>query len=91
MLKNGLESIEEALKKEGTRQRTYKEAENAKVGRKKKDSKEKAVPITIYFPKEEYESFKETMEEEFELNQGYFIRKIVAKYIHSRQKNKDKE
>lgn len=79
MKKNTLESIDEALKKESSKQRTYLGAEKAKVGRKK--GEDKKIAISIYLKKEEHNKLLEAMQDEFEENKSQFARKIILKYL----------
>lgn len=84
MKKNTLDSIDEALKKESSKQRTYLSAEKAKVGRKKGEDKKTA--IAIYLKKEEHDKLLEAMQDEFEENKSQFARKIILKYLRDREK-----
>lgn len=81
MKSKGLSSIDEALKKEASKQRNYVDSET-KAGRKKKENK--SIPLMIYLEKEEYDEFEKAMQEEFELNKSYFVRKIIVRYLRER-------
>ncbi|WP_286005577.1 ribbon-helix-helix domain-containing protein [Campylobacter avium] len=84
MKSKGLSSIDEALKKEATKQRTYIGVENSNAGRKKIN--DKMLAISFYLEQEEYDKLLEAMQDEFEKNRSHFIRKIVLKYLRDIKK-----
>lgn len=84
MKSKGISSIDEALKKEASKQRSYANAEKADVGRKKIN--DKMLAISFYLEREEYDKLLEAMQDEFEKNRSHFIRKIVLRYLRDIKK-----